>query len=205
MPIADEASKSVKILLVEWRRLQLREGQPEAPPFYVLEETLSRVHLFATPWTIARQAPLSTGFSRQEEWSGLPCLPPGDLPNFRDQTQVSCIAGRFFTVWATREALRRLKGSANIPLEFYLIFNLYKTIFWKTGTFKCQVQNGNPIEASNMLHGLLRLNLLVQPAGQVKLLLDLRSPGNLFKNSISHSSALWSRRILIIHKKKSQK
>ena len=71
MPVAGEASKSVvKILLVEWRRLQLREGQPEvsshAPPFYVLEVTLSRVQLFATPWTIARQAPLSMGFSRQE-------------------------------------------------------------------------------------------------------------------------------------------
>ena len=42
---------------------------------------LSRVRLFVTPWTVARQAPLSTGFSRQEYWSGLPCSPPGDLPN----------------------------------------------------------------------------------------------------------------------------
>ena len=33
------------------------------------------------PWTIARQVPLSIGFSRQEYWSGLPCPPPGDLPN----------------------------------------------------------------------------------------------------------------------------
>ena len=35
----------------------------------------------ATPWTIARQAPLSMGFSRQEYWNELPCPPPGDLPN----------------------------------------------------------------------------------------------------------------------------
>ena len=35
----------------------------------------------ATPWTVAFQAPLSMGFSRQEFWSGLPCLPPGDLPD----------------------------------------------------------------------------------------------------------------------------
>ena len=35
----------------------------------------------ATPWTAARQAPLSMGFSRQEHWSGLPCPPPGDHPN----------------------------------------------------------------------------------------------------------------------------
>ena len=41
----------------------------------------SRVHLFATLWTVAHQAPLSMGFSRQEYWSGLPCPPPGDLPN----------------------------------------------------------------------------------------------------------------------------
>ena len=42
---------------------------------------LSHVRLFATPWTAARQAPLSMGFSRQEYWSGLPCPPPGDRPN----------------------------------------------------------------------------------------------------------------------------
>ena len=41
----------------------------------------SRVRLFATLWTVAHQPPLSIGLSRQEYWSGLPCLPPGDLPN----------------------------------------------------------------------------------------------------------------------------
>ena len=40
----------------------------------------SRVQLFGTLWTVARQAPLSIGFSRQEYWSGLLSLPPGDLP-----------------------------------------------------------------------------------------------------------------------------
>ena len=40
----------------------------------------SRVRLFAALWTVACQAPLSMGFSRQEFWSGLPCHPPGDLP-----------------------------------------------------------------------------------------------------------------------------
>ena len=42
---------------------------------------LSHIRLFATPWTVAHQASLSTGFSRQKYWSGLPCPPPGDLPN----------------------------------------------------------------------------------------------------------------------------
>ena len=41
---------------------------------------LSRVQFFVTSWTVAHQAPLSMGFSRQEYWSGLPFLPPGDLP-----------------------------------------------------------------------------------------------------------------------------
>ena len=40
-----------------------------------------RVRLFATPWTVAYQAPPSMGFSRQECWSGLPFPSPGDLPN----------------------------------------------------------------------------------------------------------------------------
>ena len=42
---------------------------------------LSRVWLFATPWTVAYQAPTSMWFSRQEYWSRLPFPPPGDLPN----------------------------------------------------------------------------------------------------------------------------
>ena len=54
---------------------------------YILSKRLSHaklfscVWLFATPWTVAHQAPQSTGFSRQEYPSGLPCPPPGDLPN----------------------------------------------------------------------------------------------------------------------------
>ena len=44
-------------------------------------KSLGRVRLFATPWTVAYQAPPSTGFSRQEYWSGLPFPSPGDLPD----------------------------------------------------------------------------------------------------------------------------
>ena len=47
----------------------------------VLVKSLSRVRLFATPWTVAHQAPPSMGFSRQEYWSGLPFPSPGDLPD----------------------------------------------------------------------------------------------------------------------------
>ena len=45
------------------------------------EKSPSRIRLFATLWTIAHQAPPSMGFSKQEYWSGLPFLSPGDLPD----------------------------------------------------------------------------------------------------------------------------
>ena len=55
---------------------------PESFPFFTFRCWLvSRVQLFMTPWTVAHQAPLSMGVSRQEYWSGLPCSPPGDFPN----------------------------------------------------------------------------------------------------------------------------
>ena len=44
-------------------------------------KSLSRVRRFATPWTVAYQAPPSMRFSRQEYWSGLPFPSPGDLPD----------------------------------------------------------------------------------------------------------------------------
>ena len=105
----------------------------------------SCVRLFATLWTVGCQTPLSKGFSGPKYWSGLPCPPPGDLPDLgiqpksltspalvgslplaplrkplnswvaisssrgssqpRKWTQVSCIAGGFFTIGAIREAL----------------------------------------------------------------------------------------------------
>ena len=42
---------------------------------------ISRVQIFVTTWTVARQSPLSMGFPRQEYWNGLPFTPPGDLPD----------------------------------------------------------------------------------------------------------------------------
>ena len=50
-------------------------------PKKVKVQSLSRVQLFAAPWTVARQGPLSMGFPGQEYWSGLPFPSPGDLPN----------------------------------------------------------------------------------------------------------------------------
>ena len=54
-------------MITEWKKVKVK--------------SLSRVWLFATPWTAAHQAPQSMEFSRQEYWSGLPFPFPGDLPN----------------------------------------------------------------------------------------------------------------------------
>ena len=53
----------------------------KTPLAFALLQLLSRVRLFATPWTITYQAPVSMGFSRQECWSGFPFPSPGDLPD----------------------------------------------------------------------------------------------------------------------------
>ena len=63
----------------------------------------SRVRLFVTPWTVAHQAPLSVGFSRQEYWSGLPFPSPGNLPNPESEPASltsPALAGGFFTTSA---------------------------------------------------------------------------------------------------------
>ena len=124
--------------------------------------SLSCVLLFVTPWTVARWALLSMGFSRQKSWSGLPCPPPRDLANPgiesgsqrsnpglphcsqilyclsqqgnlrilewvaypfsrgssqpRNRIGASCIAGRFFTSWATQEALEVVGDLKGCPV-----------------------------------------------------------------------------------------
>ena len=57
------------------------DSLPSEMPGKVKVKSLSRVRLFAIPWTVAYQVPPSMGLSRQEYWSGLPFPSPGDLPN----------------------------------------------------------------------------------------------------------------------------
>ena len=60
----------------------LKKKKNHPSPNYVLKvKSLSCVQLFVIPWTVAYQAPLSMGFSRQEYWSGLLFPFPGDLPD----------------------------------------------------------------------------------------------------------------------------
>ena len=70
---------------------------------------------FVTPWTVAHQAPLSMGFPRQEYWSGLTFLSPGESSRLRGQIHISCIVGRFFTA----EPLGKLQGKAIVLLDSY--------------------------------------------------------------------------------------
>ena len=55
------------------------------------------VQLFVTLWTVAKKAPLSVKFPRQESWSGLPYPPPGDLPHPGIEPVSLALAGRLFT------------------------------------------------------------------------------------------------------------
>ena len=73
----------------------------------LLLSRFSCVQLFVTLWIIACQVPLSMGFSRQECWSGLPCPPPGDLPDpgIEPESLMSpALAGGFFIIRPTWEA-----------------------------------------------------------------------------------------------------
>ena len=82
----------------------------------------SRVGLLVTLRTVACQAPLSVGFFRQEYWSGLPCHPPGDLPDpgIQPMSLVSpALTGGFFTTSATWKAQE--KGWVAL-IYFYLKF-----------------------------------------------------------------------------------
>ena len=83
----------------------LRQNTTSRPGVYLKSEVAqSCLTLCVTPWTVAYQASLSMGFSRQEYWSGLPFPSPGDLPDPGIKTQATRIVGRRFTLWATREA-----------------------------------------------------------------------------------------------------
>ena len=67
---------------------------------YILSAVLcsvGRVWLFLSLWTVALQAPVSMGFSRQEYWSGLPFPPPGDLPDPGIKPASPVLTGGFFT------------------------------------------------------------------------------------------------------------
>ena len=89
------------------------------------ESVSCSVRLFMTPWTVARQAPLSTGFPRQEYWGGLSFSSPGDLPDPGMEPaslKSSALAVGFFTTSVTWEAAMNVyicKNALNYTLKVY--------------------------------------------------------------------------------------
>ena len=118
-------------ILVYGKMLALDFAKLYSYPQIVMKESeielLSHVWLFATPWTVARQALLSMGFSKQEYWIGLPFPSPGDLPDRgirtppRDWTWVSCVAGGFFIVWATG----KVQGNHSVVCAFSSVITFW--------------------------------------------------------------------------------
>ena len=106
------AEKDRQSRLLGQRALQQSSGLLTGPKLsllgaYWLLSCSRRVWLCAALWTVAHQAPLSIGFSRQGHWSGLPCRPPGDLPHSGTEPAsltAPTLAGRFFTTGAAWEA-----------------------------------------------------------------------------------------------------
>ena len=104
---------------------------------------LSCVGLCVTPWTVAHQVLLSTGFPRQGYWNGLPFPPPGDLPDSGIELaspSASVFTGRYFTIEPPGEPIPLmyplestgrtvfwnakcwcLKGSGNLPLSYQVV------------------------------------------------------------------------------------
>ena len=118
--------KPLKLIFISWATLSVSVSSlasfPKLPGFTFYRflscifnsvhasvlSHFSRVQLCVTLWTVAHQAPLSMGFSRQEYWSGLPWPPPGDLPDPGTEPvslTSPALAGGFFTTSATWEVL----------------------------------------------------------------------------------------------------
>ena len=91
-------------------------------------KSLSRVRLFATPWTVAYQAPPSMGFSRQEYWNGLPFPSPGDLPDPGIEPRSPALQADDLTSeppgkqndWLLQLLLPILVGNNSVLLQFIL-------------------------------------------------------------------------------------
>ena len=85
----------------------------------------SRVQLYATLWTVACQAPLSMGFSRQEYWSGLLCPPPGDLPDPGTEPEslnISCTGRQILYHHAT------WKACMCVCIYIYMVLNHFSHV-----------------------------------------------------------------------------
>ena len=100
---------------------------------FVCAYSFRHVRLFSTPWTIALQAPLSVGFSRQGycEWVAI-SFSSGSSQS-RDLTLVSCTAGRFFTDWATRAKEHETNKQKKNQWKETSHLNGIRSLCWQSG------------------------------------------------------------------------
>ena len=130
---------SVRVLSVSLTAIS--QGLEPCPALAYMPSCFSRVWLFVTPWTVSCQAPLSMAFSRQEYWSGLPCPPPGDLPDpgmGLTSLRSPALAGGFFTTSPTWEAQILDLSIWNLfhyfcevfPCAYRNCFSLFKIIYY---------------------------------------------------------------------------
>ena len=108
---------------VHWANVKVKESE-------VAQSCLT----LCDPVDCRSSVPPSMGFSRQEYWSGLPFPSPGESSPARDQTWISCIVGRFFTNWATREAALSQSCLPNIS-SFVAPFSSSPHSFLASGSF----------------------------------------------------------------------
>ena len=93
------------------------------------KRVLSCVQLFVTPWTVACQAPLSMGFSRQEYWSGLPFPSPGELPDPGIEPRSLALQAYYRDLW-----LNSLCLFISTILLYMSLFSLFQTLVQNTST-----------------------------------------------------------------------
>ena len=107
---------------------------------YVLSH-FNCVWFSATPWTVACQAPLSMGFSRQENWSGLP-HPPGGLPYPGTEPGSPALQADCFSIWATRE------------VHIWVFIILFFQLFGRSEKLKDWGEKKSKVQ--DIIHGILQ-------------------------------------------------
>ena len=123
----------------------------------VCSQSLSHIRLFVTPWTVARQAPLSRGIlqARTLEWVAMPSSRGSS--QLRDRTQVSRTAGRFFTNWATREAVKTMIDEIKAQESGILLLG------WASLSLACPLRYRTMIIQFSSVQSLSRVRLFATP------------------------------------------
>ena len=129
------------------------------------------MRLFVTLWTIARPAPLSMGFSRQEYWSGLLCPPPGYLPDpgIKLASLTSpALSGGFLTTSKCRLGSANIFGLMNSNIQYQWYFSSFLTAWTVLSAVSSEVSHLCPTLCNSMdcnlpgssVHGIFQARIL---------------------------------------------